>query len=404
MPRRPVQLRRVRRARRPSRRCPRERRRRRGRSRAVAGPELPSGPGTAARIGPVGRGLLPGELALGSRGGGLRGRRRRAPRRGLAGDRDRLDGRQRPGGFRLVGLLDPPRRHRRRVRGAARRRRAHPPIDATRRPRAGAHALHGGVRRTPERGPVAPRWPPPAGGDHGDARGGVAGVHVPELRSVVPHRHGHHDAGDVVGRRHQRVRAPRGSRGGVPPRGARTVHGRVRPRADRRGDRRPERHRAVRPPLASRAHRGGGVRRSDRAGDLALVAAPGRLRPDRDRRPRDVPLPGRRARGQPRLAVAARRPPPRRSGRRRRGARRHRRDHRAGADGHGRVLEPPRADEGAPARRLAPHARPRPHRTRWVVDLRRAHEPDREVGVREHLPGRGGGLPGRHIRPSPTPP
>ncbi len=45
------------------------------------------------------------------------------------------------------------------------------------------------------------------------------------------------------------------------------------------------------------------------------------------------------------------------------------------------------------ARRMAPHQRPRPARGRRLAHVRRAEDPDDQVGGREHLPGRGRGLP-----------
>ena len=77
-------------------------------------------------------------------------------------------------------------------------------------------------------------------------------------------------------------------------------------------------------------------------------------------------------------------------------------DRRAGAHGDERLLQPPRAQRAAPGRRLAPHQRPRPRRGRRVAHLHRPQDPAHQVGGREHLPHRGGGLsqaaPGRRRR------
>ena len=69
------------------------------------------------------------------------------------------------------------------------------------------------------------------------------------------------------------------------------------------------------------------------------------------------------------------------------------RDRGARSHGHERLLQPPRAERGAPGRGLAPHQRPGPHRGRRVAHLHRPQDAADQVGGGEHLPHRGGGMP-----------
>ena len=67
-----------------------------------------------------------------------------------------------------------------------------------------------------------------------------------------------------------------------------------------------------------------------------------------------------------------------------------------------RLLEPARRDRPPLPQRLAPHQRPRPARGRRLAHVHRAEDADDQVGRREHLPGRGRGLPEAAPRRWPT--
>ena len=73
--------------------------------------------------------------------------------------------------------------------------------------------------------------------------------------------------------------------------------------------------------------------------------------------------------------------------------RRDRRDRGPRPGAHQRLPRPARAERRAHPRGLVAHQRPRPARGRRVHHLRGAPDPDRQVRRREHLPGRGRGLP-----------
>ena len=70
-----------------------------------------------------------------------------------------------------------------------------------------------------------------------------------------------------------------------------------------------------------------------------------------------------------------------------------RRDLRARPAGDERLLEPARGDRAPLPQRLAPHQRPRSPRGRRLAHVHRAGDAHDQVGGREHLPGRGRGLP-----------
>ena len=220
------------------------------------------------------------------------------------------------------------------------------------------------------------------------------GPRVPQLRAALPHRHVHAQPLDVRDGRHQRLRPAVRRRGAV--RRDRTLR---RARADSSSDRwstRSSRRTRTAATTSRRSGAGAATRRSTRGcsptprrGDSAPVAT-GSPRSWAWRRSICSRPDGIGSHGRPSPLVDLRVVDPDgddvASGR-------DRRDRRPRCDRDVRVLEPARAQRPSVARRLAPHQRPRPLRSRRFVHVRRAEVAHAEVRGREHLPGRGRELP-----------
>ena len=224
-------------------------------------------------------------------------------------------------------------------------------------------------------------------------------MRVPELRADVPYRQlpvlrhpradpGRHQRRHPAGHRERRAGHP--GRGkvhpSVPDAGHRHPAGRADAGAPRRTAAAEGHHR--RAPVA---RHGGGRRQPSRPRRRRHGL---RLRADRGHRllpVRRVRRPGRGQRRPPRAGYLGPDPRRRRPGGRHRRGRRDLRPRRHGAPG---LLEPPGNQLRALPRRLVAHHRPGPARARRHRHLPRHDDPHDQIRGGEHLPRRGGELPG----------